>query len=74
MFLGDKPLNPANNVPSYRQVTRIIIALFSNLLNKPEENKLACVSMIQSKCLPIFNVLEQKGEHSFYPPPNYLGG
>jgi len=42
------------------KVTRIIIATFRNLLEKPEECKMACVSLIQSKLLPIFNVLSSK--------------
>jgi len=42
------------------KVTRIIIAVFRNLLEKPEDPKAACVAMIQSKLMPIFTVLESK--------------
>lgn len=42
------------------KVTRIIIATFRNLLEKPEECKTACVSLIQSKLLPTFSVLCNK--------------
>jgi len=42
------------------KVTRIIIATFRNLLEKPEDCKTACVSLIQSKLLPFFNVLCSK--------------
>ena len=42
------------------KVTRIIIATFRNLLEKPEDRKIACVSLIQSKLLPIFEVMSTK--------------
>jgi len=42
------------------KVTRIIIATFKNLLEKPQDTKNACVSLIQSKLLPVFNVLMNK--------------
>lgn len=42
------------------KVTRIIIAAFRNLLEKPEDAKTACVSLIQCKLLPVFNVLVNK--------------
>ena len=42
------------------KVTRIIIATFRNLLEKPEECKMACVSLIQSKLLPTFAVFSNK--------------
>lgn len=42
------------------KVTRIIIATFRNLLEKPEDCKMACVSLIQSKLLPTFSVLCNK--------------
>jgi len=42
------------------KVTRIIVATFRNLLEKPEDTKMACVSLIQSKLLPVFNVLLDK--------------
>jgi len=42
------------------KVTRIIIATFRNLLEKPEQSKNACVALIQSKLLPVFNVLTNK--------------
>jgi len=42
------------------KVTRIIIATFRNLLEKPEDCKMACVSLIQSKLLPTFSVFSNK--------------
>jgi len=42
------------------KVTRIIIATFRNLLEKPDNSKMASVSLIQSKLLPTFEVLSVK--------------
>ncbi|XP_057308617.1 V-type proton ATPase subunit H-like [Hydractinia symbiolongicarpus] len=42
------------------KVTRIIIHTFKNLLEKPENCKTACVSLIQSKLVPVLNVLSSK--------------
>eukprot|EP00794_Sanderia_malayensis_P011881 gene11881-13114_t len=42
------------------KVTRIIVAALRNLLEKPEQPKMASVAMIQSKLLPFMTVLSGK--------------
>jgi len=42
------------------KVTRIILATLRNLLHKPEETKLAAVSMIHCKLLPLITVMNNK--------------
>jgi len=70
-FQGEcaEKINDSNVVPvladilrdsQKEKVTRIIIATFLNMLVKPVDARNACVSLIQSKCLPVLTRLSEK--------------